>query len=200
MARVKLRFDGPDPRTGQPARFDTGLRYDTEYETPTPRTNMQDLLDLSTISDTDWADIDAALTTLETKLGARLLDLTIEQRKRLTKMGDKSEAFCRQTLVISRQNAAKLPADTVAELTTEEADLADLDKLRVRLTRLMSLTEKSEDSEMALGSDIMVFCLAAYGLLKAIGAGAGLDALRAEMGARFKRGPRHPAAPGGGTP
>ncbi len=153
---------------------------------------MQDLLDLTTITDQDWTDIDAALATLETKLGSLLLDLTIEQRRRLTKMGDKSEAFCRQTLVVARQNAAKLPADTVTDLTTEEGDLASLDKLRQRLTRLSQLGEKAADSEMALGSDIMVFALATYGMLKAIGAGAGLDGLRSQLGARFAKGPQKP--------
>lgn len=151
----------------------------------------QDLLALD-ISDADWAAIDAALTTLETKLAAKLLDLTPNDRRRLTKMGDKSEAFCRQALVVGRQNAAKLPPDTATDLTTEEGDLAALDKLRPRLARLTALSEKADDSEIALGSDIMVFSLALYGVLKAIGAGAGLDALKAQMGARFDRGPRTP--------
>ena len=51
----------------------------------------QDLLDMN-IVDADWTAIDAALDTLETKLGAKLLDLTPQQRSELTKMGDKSEA------------------------------------------------------------------------------------------------------------
>ena len=143
-------------------------------------TMTQDLIALD-ISDADWTAIDAALTTLEEKLGAKLLDLTTEQRSRLTKMGDKSEAFCRQALVTGRQNAGKLPTDTAADLTAEEADLAALDKLRPRLARLTALTEKADDSEVATGSDIMVFSLTLYGILKAIGAGAGLDALKAQM-------------------
>lgn len=151
----------------------------------------QDLISLG-ISDADWTAIDAALTTLEDKLGAKLLDLTLEQRSRLTKMGDKSEAFCRQALIIGRQNAGKLPTDAAADLTAEEADLGELDKLRPRLARLTAITEKADDSEVALGSDIMVFCLTLYGILKAIGAGAGLDALRSQMGTRFARGPKAP--------
>jgi hypothetical protein len=47
----------------------------------------QDLLNLG-ITDADWTAIDAALDTLETKLGTKLLDLTVEQRSRLTKMGE----------------------------------------------------------------------------------------------------------------
>ncbi len=85
------------------------------------------------------------------KLGDKLLDLTVEQRSRLTKMGDKSEAFCRQALITGRQNAGKLPTDAAADLTAEEADLAALDKLRPRLARLTAITEKSDDTEVALG-------------------------------------------------
>jgi hypothetical protein len=151
----------------------------------------QDLLALG-ISAADWAEIDAALTTLETKLGSKLKDLTIEERSRLTKMGDKSEAFCRQALVVGRQNAARLPADTAADLTAEETDLADLDKLRPRIARITALAEKADDSQIALGSDIMIFCLSLYGVLKALGAGAGLDDVRSQIGARFSRRRRTP--------
>jgi hypothetical protein len=151
----------------------------------------QNLLEL-TISDADSTAIDAALATLETKLGSALLNLTIDQRKELNKMGNKSEAFCRQTLITARQNEARPPADTIPDLTASEGDLAGVDKLRPRLA---ALNEKAEDSEMALGGDVMEYSLYAYGLLKAIGAGGGLDALRAQMGARFARGPRKAATP-----
>ena len=150
----------------------------------------QDLLNLN-IVDADWTAIDAALVTLETKLGAKLIDLTVEQRSRLTKMGDKSG----QTLVVGRQNVAKLPPDSAADLPVEEADLSDLDKLRPRLARLTSLTEKASDSDLALGSDVMVFSLSLYGILKAIGAGGGLDVLKAQLGARFARKPKTPPTP-----
>lgn len=185
---------GPMP---QSLTWNSGLAWNTPGATwngtasSKPNIMTQDLIALD-ISDADWTAIDAALTTLEEKLGAKLLDLTVEQRSRLTKMGDKSEAFCRQALVTGRQNAGKLPTDTAADLAAEEADLAALDKLRPRLARLTALTEKADDSEIATGSDIMVFSLTLYGILKAIGAGGGLDALKAQMGARFARGPKAP--------
>jgi hypothetical protein len=179
----------------QPLTWNSGQAWNTPGLVWPGATNQpppimtQDLLSLG-ISDADWTAIDTALDTLETKLGAKLLDLTPAQRKGLTKMGDKSEAFCRQALVVGRQNATKLPTDTATDLTAEEGDLADLDKLRPRLTRLLSLSEKADDSEVALGSDLMVFSLSLYGILKAIGAGGGLDELKAQMGARFARGPK----------
>jgi hypothetical protein len=48
---------------------------------------------------------------------------------------------------------------------------------------------------MALGSDIMVFCLSLYKMLDAIGAGAGLDELRAQMKARFVGRPKKTTTP-----
>ena len=149
---------------------------------------MQNLLNLD-ISDADWTAIDAALATLEPKLGAKLLDLTVEQRISLNKMGDKSEAFCRQSLVVGRQNVAELTTRATAGLTAAEGDLANCDKVRPRLARLTSLTEKAADSEMALGSDVMEYALFQYGFLTAIGAGAGLDELHAQLGARFAKTP-----------
>jgi hypothetical protein len=154
----------------------------------------QDLLNLD-ISPEDWADIDAAVTVLENKLSSKLIDLSIEQRKTVTKMGNKSEAFCRQTLILARQQVGKLPADFAAALPGAEADLTARDTLLVRLGRLQSVCEKTDDSEMALGSDVMVYCLETYGVLKAIGVGDGLDELRSQVGTRFKRGPRKKPEP-----
>lgn len=154
----------------------------------------QDLLNLD-ISPEDWTAIDAALTVLETKLSSKLIDLSIDQRQALPKMGNKSEAFCRQTLILARQQVAKLPTDFATDLPEAEADLAARDLLLIRLGRLQSVCEKSDDSEMALGSDVMVYCLETYGVLKAIGVGDGLDELRAQVGTRFKRGPRKKQAP-----
>lgn len=184
----------------QPLTWNSGIQWNSS--TPgavwngtanqNPTTMTQDLITLD-ISEADWTAIDAALDTLETKLGAKLLDLTIDQRKELTKMGDKSEAFGRQTLITARLNIVKLPPEAAADLTIEEADLAALDTLRPRLARLTALAEKADDTELALGSDIMVYCLTVYRILKAVGAGAGLDALKAQMGARFQRSAPTPA-------
>ena len=180
----------------EPLRYDAGFHWDTPGltwdgfvpETTTPNTMSQNLIDLD-ISDADWTAIDAALATLETKLGAKLLDLTTEQRKSLNKMGEKSEAFCRESLVVGRQKSEELTVRAVAALTKAEGDLVNCDKLRHRLVRLRSITEKADDSEMALGSDVMEYATFQYGLLSAIGAGAGLDELHAQLSARFAKNP-----------
>lgn len=62
-----------------------------------------------------------------------------------------------------------------------------LDALRPRMARLQRLYERMSDSEMALGSDLMVASLEGYAHLKVAGKGEGLDTLRQALGTRFDR-------------
>ena len=62
-----------------------------------------------------------------------------------------------------------------------------LDALRPRLIRPACLQERSDDTAMALGSDLMTNALEGYAFLKIAGKGEGLDALRKMMSARFDR-------------
>jgi hypothetical protein len=162
---------------------------------PTPKgERMQNLISLD-LTAADWTAVDTALTALETKL-TKFLDLTPEERRTLSKMGDKSEAFCRQAVTVLGQNTNVLPPSfDLAEL---QADLANLDLLRPRLNRLQQLTEKASDTELGLGSDIMAGALEGYAQLKISGKGAGLDALRQQMSARFAKTKKKTT--GGGTP
>ncbi|MDI1259522.1 hypothetical protein [Aquabacterium sp.] len=108
-------------------------------------------------------------------------------------MGEKSETFCRRTLVAMNDNPGLIPADVdVAEALR---DMAQLDALRPHIVRLKKLIGRAEDSEMALGSDAMVTSLEGYALLKALGKGSGLDALRRDMSVRFSRKARASESP-----
>jgi hypothetical protein len=158
----------------------------------------QNLISLK-LSDADWADIDAAIGVIETKLGG-LITLDAEQRRQLTKMGDRSEAFCRQTLVVLAQNPQVIPPSL--DLPEAQDDLGALDALRHRTTRLHQLLGRAEDTEMALGSDVMTASLEGYALLKMMGKGSSLEALRKEISARFARTSKKgsTAAPVDGSP
>ena len=92
----------------------------------------QNLIDLE-LSAESLAAIDAALATLETHL-TPLLGLDPESRRGLTKMGHKSEAFCRQAVVAFSQNAEVLPRNF--DLAAYRRDLATLDALRPRRQRM----------------------------------------------------------------
>lgn len=68
-------------------------------------------------------------------------------------MGDKSEAFCRQSLLLLVTNPQVVPPSLDA--TEALADPQALDALRPRLDKLRQLTERADDTELALGSDVM---------------------------------------------
>ena len=68
---------------------------------------MQNLVSLDLTAD-DLAALDGALATIESLLG-RGVALTTQQRRDLYKMGDKSEAFCRQSLRLLANNPQVVP-------------------------------------------------------------------------------------------
>ena len=125
-----------------------------------------------------------ALTALEGAL-AGLISLDAEERRRLTKMGQKSEVFCRQAISVLAQNPQIVPRSL--QLADAQADLLALDRLRPVLDRLQKLAERGNDTEIALGSDVMDVALEGYGLLKVSGKNQGLDGLRKELSSRWSK-------------
>jgi hypothetical protein len=154
----------------------------------------QNLLSLI-VSDEQLTAVDNALTALEAALPG-LIALTVDQRKSLSRMGPKSEAFCRQTLTVLAQNPQVLPPSI--DLTEAQRDLAALDRLRPRLARLQRLSERAQDTDDALGSDVMSFALEGYALLKVAGRNQGLEGLRKALSARFAKGSAKSEAPPAG--
>jgi hypothetical protein len=134
----------------------------------------QNLISLA-FTDADLTAIDAALTTLEEKLAA-LISLQPSEVRALAKMGDKSEAFCRQTLTILEQNPQVVPASLNLPETLN--DLRAIDQLRPRMARLERLSKRADDTFIALGSDIVTAALEGYALLRVSGKGQGLETLR----------------------
>jgi hypothetical protein len=131
-----------------------------------------------------------ALTALEGALTG-LISLDAEERRRLTKMGQKSEVFCRQAISVLAANPQIVPPSL--HVADAQADLLALDRLRPILDRLQKLAERGSDTEIALGSDIMGVALEGYGLLKVSGQNQGLDGLRKELSSRWAK-TRRPAA------
>jgi hypothetical protein len=128
--------------------------------------------------------IDGALNTLEANM-VGLIALQPDERRTLTKMGDKSEVFCRQTLKLLAQNPQIVPPSL--DVAEAQADLAAVDQVGTFLMRLKRLSERAEDTSTALGSDLMVFALEGYALLKVSGKNQGLEELRRDLSARFTR-------------
>lgn len=143
----------------------------------------QNLVSLE-LSNEQLAQAEQAVTALEQAL-AGLVSLSIGERRRLPKMGQKSEVFCRQTLRVLAQNPQIVPPGL--ELAEAQADLQALDQLAPLLDRLQRLAERGRDTEMALGADIMDVALEGYALLGVSGKQQGLDGLRKQLSSRWAR-------------
>jgi hypothetical protein len=155
----------------------------------------QNLLSLQFTAD-QLAEIDAGLSALENALQG-LISLTPDQRRGLVRMGPKSETFCRQTLNVLSQNAQTVPPSM--DLAEAQSDLTTLDHLRPRLARLQRLTERAQDTDEALGSDVMAFALEGYALLKVTGRNQGLEGLRRSLSTRFAKGTTRAESPAGAS-
>lgn len=114
----------------------------------------------------DLDAVDAALTTLETRLAA-LVSLRPEVQQGWARMGEVSERFCRQTLAAMAERPQS--PSMAFDLSRAQADLAAADALHPRLLRLRRLADRAEDSELALGADVMVTALQAHALLETAG-------------------------------
>jgi len=128
--------------------------------------------------------VDGALTELETQLSG-LFALSSTQRRTLKRMGEKSEAFCRQALRMLEQNPQIVPPNI--PVVEAVADMNTLDQLRPRIMRLSRLSERAADTDVGLGSDVMAVALKGYGLLKLTGSREGLEPLRRELKMRFAK-------------
>lgn len=183
------------PRPFAPVADGTGLPARCRRnggQTPPFHTHMESIRILAvnqnlislTFDETQLSAIDTALNELETQLSG-LIALNADKRRKLARMGDKSEAFGRQALTILAQNPQIVPPGL--GLADAQSDLATLDQLRPILSRLQRLTERASDSDVALGSDVMTVALQGYALLKVTGRNQGLEGLRKELGARFAK-------------
>ena len=151
-----------------------------------PIINLADL----EIPDADLTQIEAALLVLETKLKPHFVTLTAQQRSSFTKMGTR-EQLVRQAVTAAQQNAGDLPASIGTAGAV--ADVVALDKYRPLFARVQALAEGCNDTEMAIGIDLMNFALRVYGQLK-LSASDSLKGLLDSLGSFFGGG-RRAAAP-----
>jgi hypothetical protein len=149
---------------------------------------MSNLVTLN-FSESQLAAIDSAIAELERQLSG-LVALSTADKRRVAKLGEKSEFFCRQTLQALIENPQVVPPNL--DLADAMADLNARDALRPRLMRLTRLLERGKDTDFALGSDAMDAAMRGYRLLKNVSGREGLDQLRRELGSRFAASKRTP--------
>jgi hypothetical protein len=136
------------------------------------------------ITDEQIAQAKAALDVLES-IFPDFIILDVEDRRSIRRMGAKSEQFCRQTLVVGRENP-KLVPETVG-LDDAIEDLAAYDRLLPLHSRLQRVMTRWDDTLLALGADVYDASLGIYTLLKAFGKSMGLDEVRKQLSALFKK-------------
>ena len=146
----------------------------------------QNLISL-TIDSSRFTAIEAAVTALEKEL-VDFVELSVEQRRELLKLGPKTEVFCRATIEVMERNPGALPADF--DLNAIRQDRVAIDQVRSLLSRLRMLVSRVQDTEMALGSDLYKAALDGYRFAKATGKGAMLDELRMQASPLFKGNPK----------
>ena len=122
-----------------------------------------------------------AIATLEA-LTKPFITLSTDDKNSLFKMGDKSVAFCQQTALVLAQNKDALPAGF--DYTEMEDDLAAYAALQSRVLRIREVLAKMDDTQTALGSDVMVAASEGYALMKLFGKAEGLSELKQAMRVR----------------
>ena len=143
----------------------------------------QDLVSL-VFADEELAALDAAIATVE-RFSQSFVSLTAEQVRSLSKMGDRSEPFCRIAPMVFRQYPNALPPSF--DLAEMEQDIATFDALRPRALRLRQVMAKFDDTLLAIGSDIYDAARDGYKHMKSAGKSEGLDALRDAFPGRSPR-------------
>lgn len=115
-----------------------------------------------------------------------LTELTMEERKLMPKLGDKSRAFVEKSLELATQNPGFLPRDFDVEEMRKDVNLfKGTYAIQQALTKL---SEAVNDTVTAAGSEAYVAALLVYNYAKINGIStAGLDAVLDELGQRFAR-------------
>jgi hypothetical protein len=136
------------------------------------------------LSAADREAVMEAISTIRQKLPF-LIDLSMEERKALPKLGDKSRAFVSKALEIAAQNPDFLPRSF--DLDEMRRDMELFEALYPVLLSLTQLQELVDDTSVAVGSEAYAAGLLVYNYAKASGKGAGLDSMVDDLGRRFAR-------------
>ncbi|MBD2254882.1 hypothetical protein [Nostoc parmelioides] len=138
----------------------------------------------ASLSAEDVKEIKVAFATIQAKLPF-LVTLSVEERRKLFKMGDKSLAFVNTSLTAAQSNPDILPASFDVEEFVRDYQLATT--LTELLIGLRQLTEQVDDTLLAVGSEAMGSSLTVYDYVKtAAKKTPGLKTLAEQLGERFK--------------
>jgi hypothetical protein len=145
----------------------------------------------ATLSENDIQDINNAIALINKKMPF-LVHLTIGERRRRFKMGDKSLAFVNNSINAAQSNPDILPSSfDLEELRRDYQLAATLTEIQ---TQLSQLSEKVDDTLLSVGSDAMTNSLTIYDYVKTAAKRVpGLKSIADQLGTRFKAMGNRPA-------
>lgn len=108
----------------------------------------------------ELADMDTALTSLETILHGKVINLTPEERRRYAAVSTEMMPWIQKCRRYMSQIPSIVPG--YINLTELDADLRARSDIISRLSRSRSILESLDDTWLLLGSDVLTNCLAFY--------------------------------------
>lgn len=141
----------------------------------------------ATLTDADVQAIKAAVTTIHSKMPF-LISLTPDERRKLFKMGSKSQGFVGDCLIAARNSPEILPARfQVADFAQ---DVALAESLGDVLSVLRQIVSQVDDTHMAVASQANVQAADVYGFAKsAVKSTPGMKTVVMQLSERFQKTP-----------
>lgn len=129
-------------------------------------------------------DIMAALDTIRTKLPF-LIGLSIEERRRLSKLGRKSQTFTHQALDVAQQHPELMPR--FFDVEEARRDMALFIALNPVLQAVSELQVLIRDTQTLAGSEAYAAARMAYAAAKTMGHRLGLEDVVEQLSQRYDR-------------
>jgi hypothetical protein len=136
------------------------------------------------LSPADQEVIFDAIAIMKDKLGFAV-GLTQEERKGISRMGDKTRAFVSKAIEVATQNAEIMPRCLDVDEMRKDVELVEA--LYPIMLAISQLQELIEDTYLLAGSEAYAAARMAYNSARANGKAMGLDAAVEEMGRRYSR-------------
>ncbi len=136
------------------------------------------------LTDIDRAAVMEAINTIKLKLPF-LIPLTPEDRKNLSKMGDKSRAFVLKSIEIAQQNPTMIPQTFNTEELRRDIELYEA--LQPLILAVNQLHELLLTTNMMVGSQAYTGARTVYHYAQSAGNVVAVQALKEAMGQRFNR-------------
>lgn len=112
----------------------------------------------------ELADLATAISTVNTILTGKVVNLTPEERQRLYKMRNNRASFAQRTMMYAQDNPHLIPS--FADYPAAKVDYAYYLTTLQLLQRFTDIAEKLNDTNIAVGSEILQFCRLFYNNVK----------------------------------